>query len=49
MSLGFHYFETAASSLVLQNFDQKQSSIMFGKLRSVGNITNIGGVAAIVG
>lgn len=49
MSLGFHYFETASSSLVLQNFNTKNASIMFGKLRSVGALTNIVVGAVIVG
>jgi len=49
MSLGFHYFQTTTSSLVLQNFNTKNASIMFGKLRSVGALTNIVVGAAIVG
>ncbi|MFK5889593.1 MAG: MFS transporter [Flavobacteriaceae bacterium] len=49
MSLGFHYFQTTTSSLVLQNFNTKNASIMFGKLRSVGALTNIVVGAVIVG
>jgi len=41
MSLGFHYFITVTSSLVLQNFKTYNASIMFGKLRSIGALTNI--------
>jgi len=41
MSLGFHYFITVTSSLVLQNFSIKNASTMFGKLRSIGALTNI--------
>ncbi len=41
MSLGFHYFITATSSLVLQNFKTYNASTMFGKLRSIGALTNI--------
>ncbi|MCF6213322.1 MAG: MFS transporter [Flavobacteriaceae bacterium] len=49
MSLGFHYFQTTTSSLILQNFNTKNASIMFGKLRSVGALTNIVVGASIVG
>jgi len=49
MSLGFHYFQTTTSSLVLQNFNTKNTSIMFGKLRSVGALTNIVVGVTIVG
>ena len=41
MSLGFHYFITVTSSLVLQNFKPHKASTMFGKLRSIGALTNI--------
>lgn len=41
MSLGFHYFEVTSSSLILQNFNKIDSSIIFGKLRAVMSLTNI--------
>ena len=41
MSVGFHYFETTSSSLVLQNFSKVDSALVFGKLRSVMSLTNI--------
>ena len=41
MSLGFHYYETTCQSLTLQYFDQKQSPIVFGRLRSIGAASNI--------
>jgi predicted MFS family arabinose efflux permease len=49
MSVGFHYFETTSSSLVLQNFNKVDSSIVFGKLRAVMSLTNIAVGAFIVG
>jgi predicted MFS family arabinose efflux permease len=41
MSLGFHYYETTCQSLTLQYFDQKQSPIVFGRLRSIAAASNI--------
>ncbi len=49
MSVGFHYFETTSSSLILQNFNKVDSSIVFGKLRAVMSLSNIGVGAVIVG
>lgn len=49
MSVGFHYFETTSSSLILQNFNKVDSSLVFGKLRAVMSITNIVVGAVIVG
>ena len=49
MSLGFHYFQTATSSLVMQNFNTVNASIMFGKLRSVGALTNVAVGTVIIG
>ena len=49
MSVGFHYFETTSSSLILQNFNKVDSSIVFGKLRAVMSLSNIGIGAVIVG
>ena len=49
MSLGFHYFETTSSSLILQNFNKVDSSIVFGKLRAVMSLSNIVVGAVIVG
>ena len=49
MSVGFHYFETTSSSLILQNFNKVDSSIVFGKLRAVMSLTNIAVGAVIVG
>jgi len=49
MSLGFHYFVTVTSSLVLQNFKPQNASTMFGKLRSIGALTNIVVGALIIG
>jgi predicted MFS family arabinose efflux permease len=49
MSLGFHYFETTSSSLILQNFNKVDSSIVFGKLRAVMSLSNIIVGAVIVG
>jgi len=49
MSVGFHYFETTSSSLILQNFNKIDSSIVFGKLRAVMSLTNIAVGAVIVG
>jgi len=42
MSLGFHYFLTTCDSLTLQYFDKKTSPWVFGKLRSLAAVTNIG-------
>lgn len=41
MSLGFHYYETTFQSLTLQYFDQKQSPLVFGRMRSIGAASNI--------
>lgn len=49
MSVGFHYFETTSSSLILQNFNKVDSSLVFGKLRAVMSLTNIAVGAVIVG
>jgi len=49
MSLGFHYFETTSSSLILQNFNKIDASIVFGKLRAVMSLSNIAVGAVIVG
>ncbi|MCK5907658.1 MAG: hypothetical protein KAG37_08695, partial [Flavobacteriales bacterium] len=49
MSVGFHYFETTSSSLILQNFNKVDSSIVFGKLRAVMSLSNIAVGAVIVG
>ncbi|MFZ5981382.1 MAG: MFS transporter [Candidatus Zixiibacteriota bacterium] len=42
MSFGFHYYETTNQSLLLQYFDKKTSPIIFGRLRSLGAVSNIG-------
>ena len=46
MSVGFHYQETVAQSLLTQYFSKSGVSLFFGKIRSVAAITNIsvGGV-----
>lgn len=49
MSVGFHYFETTSSSLILQNFNKVDSSIVFGKLRAVMSLANIAVGTVIVG
>jgi MFS family permease len=41
MSVGFHYFETTNQSLTLQYFNQHESAIVFGRLKSYSAITNI--------
>ncbi len=42
MSFGFHYFETTNQSLTLQYFDKTTAPIVFGKLRSLASLSNIG-------
>ena len=42
MSFGFHYFETTNQSLTLQYFDQGVSPLVFGRLRSLAAVANIG-------
>ena len=49
MSIGFHYFETTSSSLVLQNFSKQNSSLVFGRLRAVMSLGNIAVGAVIFG
>jgi hypothetical protein len=41
MSLGFHYYETVNKSLVLQNFNIKDSPIVFAKQKSWSSLVNI--------
>ena len=41
MSIGFHYYETTSSSLILQNFTKHNSALVFGKIRSVMSLGNI--------
>jgi predicted MFS family arabinose efflux permease len=41
MSVGFHYQETVAQSLLTQYFSKSGVSLFFGKIRSVAAITNI--------
>jgi len=49
MSIGFHYYETTSSSLVLQNFSKENSSLVFGRLRAVMSLGNIAVGAVIFG
>ena len=42
MSFGFHYFETTNQSLTLQYFDTRTAPIVFGKLRSLAALSNVG-------
>ncbi len=49
MSFGFHYYETTNQSLTLQYFDRQTSPWVFGKIRSIGSLSNIlAGVAVLV-
>lgn len=41
MSVGFHYFETTNQSLTLQYFNEKQSAVVFARIRSLHSLTNI--------
>ena len=41
MSTGFHYYETVNQSLTLQYFNKDQASIVIGKIKSIGALTNI--------
>ncbi len=41
MSFGFHYYETTNQSLTLQYFDTATAPWVFGRLRSLGAITNV--------
>ncbi len=41
MSIGFHYFETTSSSLILQNFSKYDSALVFGRIRAVMSLGNI--------
>ena len=47
MSFGFHYFETTNQSLTLQYFDTATAPIVFGKLRSLAALSNIGAGAMV--
>jgi len=47
MSLGFHYYETAAQSLSLQWLPKKQAPQALGRLISIGAIATIGAYALI--
>ncbi len=49
MSFGFHYYETTNQSLTLQYFDKKTSPWVFGKIRSIGSMTNIFAGVAVLG
>ena len=49
MSVGFHYYETTSSSLVLQNFSKQNSSLVFGRLRAVMSLGNIAVGSVIFG
>ena len=42
MSFGFHYYETTNQSLTLQYFDRTTSPLIFGRLRSLAAVANIG-------
>lgn len=42
MSFGFHYYETLNMSLTLQYFDRATAPLVFGRLRSVTGVSNIG-------
>ncbi len=50
MSVGFHYFETTNKSLTLQHFTERQSPIVFARLRSFGALGNIliGGIVWLI-
>lgn len=41
MSTGFHYFETINKSLTLQHFNKREAPVVFGKIKSLGALTNI--------
>lgn len=41
MSTGFHYYETVNQSLTLQYFNKNQASIVIGRIKSIGALTNI--------
>ncbi len=41
MSFGFHYYETVSQSLTLQYFDHAAAPLVFGRLRSLGAVSNI--------
>jgi len=49
MSVGFHYYETTSSSLILQNFTKHNSSLVFGQLRSYMSLGNIAVGTVILG
>ena len=49
MSVGFHYFETTSSSLILQNFNKVDSTLVFGRLKAITSLANIVIGALIVG
>lgn len=41
MSTGFHYFETINKSLTLQHFNKREAPVVYGKIKSLGALTNI--------
>jgi len=41
MSVGFHYFETTRQSLILQNFEKKDTPMILGYFKSISAISNI--------
>ncbi len=49
MSFGFHYYETVNMSLTLQYFDKGTAPLVFGRLRSVTGMSNIGVGLAVLG
>jgi hypothetical protein len=41
LSFGLHYYQTVNQSLILQYFDHTTAPLVFGRLRSLGAVTNI--------